>query len=253
MNEPAPPPVISFIVPAYNEERLLARTLEALRAAGRASLLPFEVVVADDGSTDATASIASDHGAVLVKVAHRQIAATRNSGARAARGNLFMFVDADTVVCPAVVRAAADAMLDGAAGGGASVRIDGTLPRYARILLPAASWWLRTARIAAGCFIFCTREAFVAIGGFDEAYFGAEEIVLSRALRRHGRFVLLRHAVTTSGRKLRAHTGGEILRVVWRLAWRGKRGVRERRGLEIWYGERRHDPGESPAASRRLD
>ena len=79
-------PVISFIVPAYNEERLLGAALDALHAAARAAGEPYELIVVDDASTDRTATIAADHGAALVSVAHRQIAATRNSGARQATG-----------------------------------------------------------------------------------------------------------------------------------------------------------------------
>ena len=66
-------------------------------------------------------------------------------------------------------------------------------------------------------------------------------MTLSRALKRQGRFVVLREAVTTSGRKLRAHSGWEILGVLTRLALRGPKSVRQRHGLEIWY-ERREDP-----------
>ena len=86
--------MISFIVPAYNEERLLGATLDALHAAGRAAGEPYELIVVDDASTDRTALIAQGHGALLVRVAHRQIAATRNAGARRANGDLFIFVDA---------------------------------------------------------------------------------------------------------------------------------------------------------------
>src|ERR1700688_3756422 len=89
--------LISFIVPAYDEEILLGATLDALHEAGRSLNEPYEVVVADDASTDRTASIAERHGARVVRVAHRQIAATRNSGARAAIRELFIFVDADTI------------------------------------------------------------------------------------------------------------------------------------------------------------
>jgi glycosyltransferase involved in cell wall biosynthesis len=64
--------MISFIVPAYNEERLLGATLDALHVAGRASGERYELVVVDDGSTDRTAIIAHRHGALLVSVAHRQ-------------------------------------------------------------------------------------------------------------------------------------------------------------------------------------
>ena len=234
--------MISFIVPAYNEERLLGATLDALHAAGHAAGELYELVVVDDASTDRTAIIAQRHGALLVSVAHRQIAATRNSGARKANGDLFIFVDADTIVNEAVVRSAVEALRGGAAGGGAAVEFDGAVPLYARLLMPVLVRLFRAARLAAGCFLFCTRSAFVTVGGFDEAFYGAEELVMSRALKRHGKFVVLRQAVTTSGRKLRTHSIREVLMVMGRLALRGPSGVKQRQGMELWYAERRDDP-----------
>jgi glycosyltransferase involved in cell wall biosynthesis len=234
--------LISFIVPAYDEEILLAATLDALHAAGKALNEPYELVVADDASTDRTASIAERHGARVVRVAHRQIAATRNSGARAAMGELFIFVDADTIVSEAVVRAAVDAMRGGAVGGGACVEFERGVPWYAKLLMPVLAWFYRAAGLAAGCFVFCSRDAFVRVGGFDEAFFGAEEVVLSRALRDCGRFVVLKEAVTTSGRKLRTHSGVEVFKILARLALRGSQAVKQREGMELWYAERRHDP-----------
>lgn len=236
--------MISFIIPAYNEERLLGATLRAIHAAAQAAGEPYEAIVADDASTDGTAAVAEAHGARVVRVARRQIAATRNAGARQARGEWFVFVDADTLVTEAVVRAAVRALRDGAAGGGAAVRFDGRVPAYARALLLLLVWGFRVTRLAAGCFLFCTRRAFEAAGGFDEALYGSEEISMSRALKRQGRFVVLREAVTTSGRKLRAHSGWELLGVLGGLALRGPKAVRQRDGLEIWY-ERREDPGEA--------
>lgn len=234
--------MISFIVPAYNEERLLGATLDALHAAARAAGERYELLVVDDGSTDRTALVAQVHGARLVSVAHRQIAATRNSGAREAAGDVLIFVDADTIVDEAIVRAAVAALRDGAVGGGAAFRFDGVVPLYARLLVPVLVRSFRAARLAAGCFLFCTREAFAAAGGFDEAFYGAEELVMSRALKRQGRFVVLRHAVTTSGRKLRTHSAREVFMLMARLALRGTRAVRQRQGMELWYAERRDDP-----------
>ena len=234
--------MISFVVPAHNEERLLARTLGAIDEAARGLDLPAELIVVDDASTDRTAAIAREHGARVIAVSHRQIAAARNAGAREARGQLLVFVDADTVVSATVVRAAVAALRGGAVGGGCAFRFAGRLPLWGRILQAVANPVYRTARLASGCFLFCTREAFRSVGGFDEALFGAEEAALSRALGARGRFVVLRESVLTSGRKLRAYSGREVLLLLAKLAVRGASAVRRREGLEIWYGERRADP-----------
>jgi len=238
--------MLSFIIPAHNEERLLARTLNAIHDAARPLARPFEVVVVDDSSTDRTSAIAREHGARVIQVRHRQIAATRNAGARGANGEMLVFVDADTTVSQAAVGAAVGAMLQGAAGGGCAFRFDGRLPLFGRVLQAAAVPLYRAAGLASGCFLFCTREAFRATGGFDERMFGAEEAAMSRALRRQGKFVVLRESVTTSGRKLRTHSGSELLGIMARLALTGARSVRRREGLDVWYGERRPDPEEEP-------
>src|SRR5688500_15680718 len=120
--------MISFIIPAHNEERLIGRTLAAVHAAAGALNEPYAVIVADDASTDATAAIAEGAGARVVRVHNRQIAATRNAGAREARGDLFLFVDADTVVTARVVRAAVRALRRGVVGGGCVFRFDGRVP-----------------------------------------------------------------------------------------------------------------------------
>lgn len=235
---------------------MLGRTVCALNAAAQTLDEPFEVVVADDASTDRTAEIARHHGARVVSVNHRQIAATRNAGAHAATGEMLIFVDADTVVTEAAVRAAVAAMRGGAAGGGCATRFDGRIPAYARLLLATAIPLYRQMGLAAGCFLFCTRGAFQATGGFDERMFGAEEVAMSRSLARQGRFVVLREHVTTSGRKLRAYSARELLGLLARLALSGPSSVRQREGLDMWYGDRRPDPeapnkpGATPGSAR---
>lgn len=79
--------MISLVIPAHNESRLLAGTLHALHEATRAVAEPFEVIVVDDASDDGTAQIATDNGAKVLRVEHRHIAATRNAGAAAATGD----------------------------------------------------------------------------------------------------------------------------------------------------------------------
>ena len=233
--------MVSFIVPAYNEERLIGATLKALESAAKALNEVYEIIVVDDASEDQTAVLARSTGARVVSVSHRQIAATRNSGAREAKGDIFIFVDADTLTNESVVKAAVKTLRKGSVGGGASVRFEGQLPLYARLILPWSIWLSRVAGLAGGCFLFCTREAFEAAGGFDERFFCAEELVLGKALKRQGRFVVLGESVLTSGRKLRDYPALQILRVLAGMLRRGPQALMRRQGLDFWYKQRSQD------------
>ncbi len=82
----------------------------------------------------------------------------------------------------------------------------------------------------------------VATGGFDESLFGAEEVAFSRALRRVGPVVILPGPVTTSGRKLRAHSGWEVARLAAAALRHGRAVVGSRHHLGMWYEARRDDP-----------
>ena len=73
--------MLSFIIPAYNEELAIGPTLQSIHEAARSLGVPYEIIVADDASTDRTVEIADSSGARVVAVSNRQIAATRNAGA----------------------------------------------------------------------------------------------------------------------------------------------------------------------------
>jgi glycosyltransferase involved in cell wall biosynthesis len=207
---------------------------------------PYEIIVVDDASTDKTATVAREHGAQVVPVNHRQIAATRNSGARAATGDRLIFVDADTTIDPRVVSAALRVMDKGAAGGGALARFEGSVPLYAHLLL----WWLglfmRLAGTCGGAFMFCTRSAFQETGGFNEKLFGGEDAAMSWALRRQGRFVVLWPKVRTSGRRMRGMHGLQMVSALVRMAFNPKMLTRRAAVSKIWYDSNR--VAEAPAS-----
>jgi glycosyltransferase involved in cell wall biosynthesis len=232
--------VISFIIPAHDESRLIGATLASIEAAAATLSLEYETIVVDDASSDDTAAIASAAGAHVLRVEHRHIAATRNAGARAARGDLFVFVDADTQVNADVVRAALQALDDGAVGGGCTVQLPRPLPWHQHVALALTLPALRIMRIAPGCFQFCTRAAFEATGGYDERLFAAEDVVMSRALARLGRFVLLRESVLTSSRKLHTFSLREHARLLWHFLRHGRAMLGSRDRLGLWYEKRRH-------------
>jgi GT2 family glycosyltransferase len=139
-------------------------------------------------------------------------------------------------------------------GGGATLRLDGRLPWHGWFLLWCVRVGMRLGRLAAGCYLFCTRAAFEAAGGFDEGLFATEELALSRALQKQGRVVILREPVVSSGRKLRTFSGWEIFRLLSALVRRGPQVLRSRERLDLWYGRRRTDSetfGDLSAVARR--
>jgi glycosyltransferase involved in cell wall biosynthesis len=241
--------MLSFIVPAYNEELELPSTLSAIHAAATASAEPYEIIVVNDASTDATAAVAAAGGARVVTIDRRQIAAARNAGAGAARGEVLFFVDADTRIAPSHVAGALRALAAGCAGGGARVTTDGEIPLWGRIFVHVFSaFYFTAANLGAGAFLFTTRENFQAAGGFDNGLFAGEEIYFTLALKKQGRFRVLREPIVTSGRKLRMNSAWQILGLSAGIILRGKRGVRSRDKLDLWYDGKRETDAPRPAA-----
>jgi cellulose synthase/poly-beta-1,6-N-acetylglucosamine synthase-like glycosyltransferase len=240
--------IISFIVPAHNEEFWLPQTLTAIAESARTSGQTWEMIVVNDASTDRTEEVAREHGAIVVNVNHRQIAATRNAGARAARGDRLIFVDADTTITPRSVTAAVRCMDQGAVGGGALTRFERGAPLYSHLLL----WWLGfftwVARLSGGAFMFCTRAAFDAVGGFNENLYGAEDAAMSAALKREGRFVVLRQRLVTSARRVQALSGLRILSVLLRIAFSPGDLTRRSSVEKVWY-ESNREKGLAPSTS----
>lgn len=240
----------SFIIPAHDEAAVIGRTLDSIRRAARdLPALQYEVIVADDASTDDTANISRARGASVVRHERRQISATRNLGARAATGDALIFIDADTQVTTPVLRETMDLLRAGNAGGGAIPDFDGALPRHARIILPVFLAAFRLLNQCGGAYVFCTRPVYEASGGWDETVFAGEELLFIKAIKRHGRFRLTRSRVVTSGRKLRTHSAWEIYGFLLKAVVKGRGMVRDRTHLDLWYGPRRADTGglEEPA------
>jgi len=239
--------MVSFIVPAHNEEACLVDTLPAIHEAARAVGQPYEIIVVDDASTDATAEIARQHEARVVAVNHRQIAATRNSGGRAASGERFFFIDADTIVNSRAVASALRRMDKGAVGGGAPVAVDGLVPLYIRLISFLSVPVAKLAGFTGGAFMFCTRDAFYASGGFSERVYWAEEGLFALALKREGRFTVLWQRVLTSGRRFRKVSGLQMLLGSVRILFSPLKMFTQRSSVEkIWYDSNRVDDDKMP-------
>ncbi|MHC4479797.1 MAG: glycosyltransferase [Planctomycetota bacterium] len=234
-------PDYSVIIPAYNEERFLPGALRSVAAAmARVPALAGEVIVVDNCSTDRTAEQARAAGARVVREPHRQIARARNAGGRAAHGRYLIFVDADTVVPARLLRHTLRLLESGAfCGGGTSVRFDRKVPVGARAFLCLWTFLARVCRWAAGSYVFCRRDAFRDIGGFDERFYASEEIHFSRALSRWGwrrglDVIILSEPVITSARKVEWFTRRHLLGAAFGLLIDPSR-LYSREGCELWY------------------
>lgn len=231
--------MISFVVPAFNEELELPATIAAIQSAMAGVNQDHEIIVVDDASTDATAEVARRGGAQIVSINRRHIAAARNAGAKASRGDILLFVDADTRINARHVVDVVAALNAGYAGGSARVITDGEIPRWARVFLKSFCAIYFAVNLGAGAFLFTSRQNFDAAGGFDEQFFIGEEIYFSLALKRLGRFKVLREPVVTSGRKLRMYSGRHVLGRTLSILFRGPNAARSRQKLDIWYDGKR--------------
>ena len=234
-------PRYSFIIPAYNEEALIGQTLDVLRDSAASLSGGFEIVVVNDASTDRTPEIAREKGARVIDVKKRQIAAVRNAGAAVATGEIFVFVDADTLVPKEALLAVEKALQrNEVVAGGARLDFDRPPPLWSRICIGFFLFvYFNIKRFAAGGFLFTRRDAFTKAGGWNERFFASEEIHLSRALKRVGKFRILRERVVTSARKFRMKKAREHFALLRHMARRGIKGFESRDGLDMWYDGQR--------------
>jgi rSAM/selenodomain-associated transferase 2 len=189
---------LSVIIPALDEADRVAEAVWSAAAPG------VEVIVVDGGSADATASRAAAAGARVVVVPRgraRQLA----QGVCESRGDVLLFLHADTRLPPAFEEAVREALREPTTLGGAfRLRFDRHSPALRLIEL--------AARIRASLFglpygdqaLFVRRATLDAAGGIPQVPV-MEDLDLARAIRRRGRLALLPLAVTTSARRHRAH------------------------------------------------
>jgi rSAM/selenodomain-associated transferase 2 len=210
-------PWLSIVMPALNEADGIEATLQALQPLRTRGV---ELLLADGGSTDGTPVLAAPW-VDTVLAAPRGRALQMNAGAAAARGQVLLFLHADTRLPPLADALVRQAIAGGARWGRFDVHIEGR-PRLLRVV--AALMNLRSRSIATGDqALFVTHPAFDQVGGFPAQPL-MEDVELSRRLKRLGRPACLRTKVSTSGRRWEQRGVWRTIVLMWRLRWRYWRG-----------------------------
>ena len=205
-------PKLSIILPVLNEARGIDATLDALRP------LAAEIIVVDGGSVDATPVIVQGLADKVI-AAPRGRARQMNAGAAVARGDILLFLHADTLLPVGADQSIIAALAAGAAWGRFDVRITGEslwLPLIAGLMNRRS----RLTGIATGDqAIFVRREVFAALGGFPAQPL-MEDIELSRRLKAQSPPACLRERVLTSGRRWEKHGVLRTVLLMWSLRLR---------------------------------
>jgi glycosyltransferase involved in cell wall biosynthesis len=186
-------PYISVIIPAFNEERYLPATLQAVENSAlflrSRDGVNTEVIVVDNNSADATAKVARSLGARVVAESEHNIARVRNYGAATAQGKILVFLDADTHIPAGLLHRIHQVFAAPEYVGGAVDTEYRPKKRSLRVYLGLWRMLGRAVGMAQGATQFCLRDTFTALGGYDESLFMGEDVDFYARMRRHAQHV----------------------------------------------------------------
>jgi len=199
---------VSIIIPTLNEEKYIEKTLKALKNQDFEG--KFEIIVADGMSKDNTVKIAEKYADKIILVKKRGIAAGRNEGARVAKGDVLIFVDADTVLLPNTISELVKAFKEKKVVGAAcpiiplSAKIEDFFLYWGYNQYMKATLKTKRPHVPGICCAY-RKDAFWEVNGFNEKMKAWEDYDLSERISKLGKIVLVESTLAiTSPRRIKA-------------------------------------------------
>ncbi len=200
--------MLSIIIPTFNEEKYLPSLLESIKkqkfgTKGSANnKKDYEVIVADAASKDNTVNIAKKYGCIIVKGG--LLPKGRNNGAKAAKGDIFLFLDADTILPPSFLKNALRKFKKEHLGVAGFTLFPLSKKNIDKIAFNVFNKWsVLTQKVSphAATGILVTRKAHEAVGGFDESITFIEDYPYSRAVSKIAKYGFIHEPLFTSTRR----------------------------------------------------
>ncbi len=241
---------LSIIIPAFNEEKLIAETIGKIQTAVsplQAQGCQVELIVCDNNSTDNTAVLAQEAGVTVVFEPDNHISKARNTGAAGAQGRWLLFIDADSYPTPELMADVYHTMQQTDVIGCSSTIKVIDAPFWYRTNLEGQNINLRLFKTCLGLFVLCRADVFQEIGQFNMTLYAFEDLDFVNRLKKYGRktnqkyIILHRHPVLTSGRKGNLYNQWEMTKSVITALYYffTKRTPANGSKMPFWYDGRR--------------
>lgn len=232
--------MISFCIPARNEEKNLPQTIKAIQKACAKAKTEFEIIVCNNSSTDNTETVAKKLGAKVVPLPEPNISKSRNTAARAAKGDILIFVDADTVLKDTVVAETLTAL------DGKRHKVVTQIARHKHYpsIASYGIWFYNIFTILTGMgsghYIGIKKADFKKLGMFNEEVFAYEDLLFYKKARKVFGARSIKVITRTGYTSYRKYEDGHnlkkfLLGVIGTIL--NFKVARNRDNLEYWYGK----------------
>jgi len=204
-------PLISIIIPAYNEEKLIKRAINSIK---KQTYKNYEIIIVTNKCTDKTPEIARRYTDKFFDLKEGNTASSKNIGAQHAAGDILVFFDADSIMSENLLKDIRQAVKDGYIGG-----VCRTYPDNNK-LKAKIYWWLghiyNYIYLLPHALTFCKKDVFKKIKGYDKRLYIAEDSTLLRKIKKKGKVKYITSSYIKTS--MRGHEKKGYLKWTWDVA-----------------------------------